>query len=295
MKGLPQVNIVVPLLALCFASAASAGPTSADPFGRVSLSGIYASETSQADDEELDGSALVARGDVGVLFNPRGNTSRIQATSSYYSYFTRKDRWSHNLEAEQSFRLKKGLTVSVEAAAATNVLTLESRSADQLRLAGEAALESGKHRFTVGAGTRRRWYDRSNATSWAPFANLAYRYRFGSWHFVEIEARAEKVNSDLNRLDYQRLILAAFYTHPLDRKTRIRAGLAHRRWSWDERFTPDGSQRRERLWLPQLRLTRQLGDRLELELDYRRVLRRSNDPNFVRDGNRVAATLRKDF
>ena len=286
---------IVAIGTLCLASAANAGPTSAEPFGRIALSGIYASEASQADDEELDGSALVARGDAGVRFNPRGNVSRVQVTTNYYSYSTRKDRWSNGLEAEQTFRLGKGLNISLEGAAATNLLTLESRSTDQMRLAGQASLESGNHRFTLGAGTRRRWYDRSDATSWSPFGDVAYRYRFGSWHLLEIEARGESVNSDLDKLDYKRFAMSAFYTRPLNRVTRIRAGVTHRRWSWDERLTADGNQRRERLWLPQLRLTRQLGDRFEFELDYRRIIRRSNDPNFDRNGNRLAATIRKDF
>ena len=119
MKGPLHVKIIVALFCLCLTSAANAGPTSADPFGRVSLSGVYASETTQADDEELDGSALVARGDVGVRLNPKGNVSRLQASSSYYAYSTRLDRWSNSLEAEQSIRVGKGLVLSIEGTAAT--------------------------------------------------------------------------------------------------------------------------------------------------------------------------------
>jgi hypothetical protein len=289
------VKRITALVALCLASAANAGPTGAEPFGRIALSGIYASETSQADDEELDGSALVARGDFGVRVNPRGNVTRLQATSNYYRYFSRKDRWSNGLEAEQTFRFGKGVIISLEGAATSNVLTLESRSTDQVRLGGQVSAESGNHRFTAGAGTRRRWYDQSAATSWAPFGDLAYRYRFGSWHLLELEARAEAVNSQLDTLDYKRLVLSAFYTRPLNDATRIRAGMTHRRWSWDERLTPSGDRRRERLWLPQLRLTREFGDHFQLDLDYRRIIRQSNDPSFDRKGNRFAATVRKDF
>lgn len=295
MKGPFNVRVIASFILLCLASAANARSTSAEPFGRASLSGVYSSETAQADDEELDGSALVARGDIGVRFDPRRNMTRLQATSSYFGYFTRDDRWSNSLEAEQLFRLQKGLSVSVEGAGATNLLTLESRSTDQLRLEGRAIMETGNHRFAVGGGTRRRWYDRSNATSWAPFGEIGYRYRFGSWHMLELEARAERVNSNLDTLDYKRLALSSFYTHPLNRRTRVRAGLTHRRWIWDERRTAAGDRRRERLWLPQLRVTHDVTNRLELELDYRRILRRSNDPNFDRDGNRLAATLRKSF
>jgi len=289
------VKVIVPVVLLAMASAADAAPKKTEAFGRASLTGVHSSQTGQTDDEELDGSALVARGDIGVRLDPRGNTSRLQVTSSYYGYFDRNDRWSNGVEAEQLFRLRKGLTIGVEGAAVTNVLTLESRSADQVRLGAQATVESGNHRYSVSAGTRRRWYDGSSATSWAPFAEIGYRYRFGSWHFLDLDARAERVNSDRGSLDYKRLAVSGYYTRPFDRHTRVRLGLTQRSWTWDERRTATGDRRRERLWLPQVRLTHDVTSRLSLDLDYRRIIRRSNDPAFSRDGSRLAATLRTDF
>lgn len=274
----------------------AAGPALAqDHYGGVSLSGVYSSETSLTDSEELDGSALVARGYAGVRFNPRGNTTRLQAATNYYNYFDRENRWSNAVEAEQGLRLGKDAILSVEAAAASNVLTLERRSTDQTGVAARLRFEPGDHRFTLGAGTRRRWYDDSTARSWAPFAEAEYRYRLGSWHSVELEGRVETVNSDDDRFDYDRIALSTFYTRPLGRNTRIRAGLTHRRWTWEDRLTLAGDKRRERLWLPQLRLTQDLARHVELELDARRVIRRSNDDRFDREGSRLAATVRKSF
>ena len=280
------------LLAALLAGPAWAAP---DPYGGVSLSGIYAEDEPRGEDEELDGSALVARGFVGVRLDPDRNTTRLQASSSYYGYLDRKDRWSNAAEAEQQLRLGQDFALSIEGSGATNLLTLERRSTDQAGIATRLRFEPGDHRLTVGAGSRRRWYDGSNARSWAPFAEVEYRYRLGSWHAIEIEARTERINSTLDTLDYSRNAFSAYYLRPLGRNTRVRFGLTHRRWTWDQRFAPDGERRRERLWLPQIRLTQELGRDLDLELDARRVIRRSNDDRLEREGSRVAATLRKTF
>lgn len=281
---------------LLLSIAVAASPArAADPYGGASLSGVYSSEGGDLTDEELGGSALVARGYAGVRLNPTGNSTRFQAASSYFGYFDRKDRWSNGIEAEQMVRLGSDTIVSVEGAAASNVLTLERRSTDQAGLAARLQYEPGNHRVTVGAGTRRRWYDDSDARSWAPFGEIQYRYRLGSWHSVELDARAEQVDSDVDFFDYKRLSLGAFYTRPIRRGTRVRVGLAHRRWTWDDRLTISGEERRERLWLPQLRLTQELSRNVDLDLDYRRVIRRSNDDRRDRTGNRLAATIRTAF
>lgn len=280
---------------LLLASHATFATAATDPYGGVSLSGVYSSETSQSEDEELDGSALIARAYAGLRLDPRGNSTRFQVASSYFGYFDREDRWSNAVEAEQLIKVGTDLSFSLEGTAATNIQTLERRSADQAGISGRMRFEPGNHRLTVGAGTRRRWYDDSNSRAWAPFVELGYRYRLGSWHSIELDAQAERVNSDLDTLDYKRLALSAFYTRPLRRGTRVRLGLTHRRWTWDERLTLAGEKRRERLWLPQLRLTHELSSDLDVELDYRRVIRRSNDDRFDREGNRIGATIRKTF
>jgi len=280
---------------VCAGVVGAAPAASQDGYGGVSLSGVYASETSLEDTEELDGSAMVARGYAGVRIDPDGDTTRIQLSGTYFGYFQRKDRWSNALEAEQMLRMGRDVTFSLEGSAASNVLTLEGRSTDQAGVVARLWVEPGDHRIMLGAGTRRRWYDVDAARSWAPFVEVEYRYRLGSWHSMEFEGRREWIDSDVNRLDYSRLALSVFYTRPLNRDTRLRMGLTHRRWSWEERFTLAGDRRRERLWLPQVRLTHEAGRDLDLELDARRVVRRSNDDRFDRVGTRLAATVRKTF
>ena len=295
-KGACPLRLGIAFALSCTGAAGAAQAAGPAPYGGASLSGVYSSESSVNDEsEELDGSALVARGYAGVRFDPSGDTTRLQVASSHFGYFEREDRWSNAFEAEQVLQFGGDASFSLEGSAASNLLTLERRSTDQVGAAARVRLEPGNHRVMLGAGTRRRWYDGSAARSWAPFVEAEYRYRLGSWHFVEFAARREWVNSDRDGLDYQRLALSAFYTRPLGRNTRLRAGLTHRRWSWDERFTPAGEQRRERLWLPQLRLTHEVGGSVELELDGRRVIRRSNNDSFDRVGNRLAATVRKTF
>ncbi len=275
-----------------------AGPAPAagqDSYGGISLSGAYSSETSFPETEELDGSAFVARGYAGARLDSDRNTARIEFSSAYFGYFERKDRWSNALEVQQTLQLGPEVTFSVEGSAADNELTLERRSTDQAGVVARLQMETGEHRIMIGGGTRRRWYDESAARGWAPFVEVEYRYRLGSWHSIALEGRQEWIDSDLDRLDYSRLALSAFYTRPLSRDTRLRAGLTHRRWSWDQRFTPAGHRQHEQLWLPQVRLTHAINRDLELELDARRIIRRSNDDSFDRVGTRLAATVRKTF
>jgi hypothetical protein len=286
------IRNTVALLSLLTSSAALAAGE--DPFGELSV-GVIASDNGGQESEDLQSSSAVLEGTVGLRVGPAARQTRIQATSTYYAYFQKKDRWRNSAEVEQSLRLGKGAELSVEAGADSNLLTLERNSTDQLRLAGQLRLEDGPHRLTVAGGIRRRFYDENSARSWAPYFDLGYRYRIGSWHFVELTSRIEKVDSDFDRFDYRRFAVSGYYTHPLGKKMRLRAGLTRRRWTWDGRLAPDGSKLRERLWLPQLRLTRDLSHHLALELDYRRVMRRSNDASRERNGNRFAVTLSRAF
>lgn len=285
----------VPLLLLAAAVAPGTPALAQETYGGAWLSGIYSSSENAIEDEEIDGSAIAGRVHGGLRWNPGGDTTRIEAASSYYAYFERDDRWSNAIEIEQQFRAGDRVRIGFEAAAATNVSTLEARSVDQLSGAARVRYEAGPSRLILSGGTRRRDYDHVDARSWAPFVDADYRHRLGRYQYIDVEARHEWIDSNLNSLDYRRLRLAAFYTHPLGGETRLRVGAAHRRWSWDERLTAAGAPLRDRIWVPQARITHGLAEDIDLELDYRRVIRRSNDPQFDRDGNRLAATVRIQF
>lgn len=266
-----------------------------ETYGGYSIAGVYSSDAARTTDEELDGSAVVGRAYAGVSFDSGGNETQVQVSSGYYAYFTREDRWTNRLEATQIFEVSDTVQLFAQAAGATNLVTLERRGTDQAGLEAGIRLEKGDHRATLSGAMRRRWYDDGDARSWSPRIGAEYRYRIGSWHSVEVGAFSESVDSDLDTLNYERLQFAGYYTRPVADRTRLRAGLLHRRWEWDGRFAPDGANRRERLWIPQLRLTHRLRDEMSVDLDYRHVIRRSNDERFDRSGNRVAVTFRNSF
>ncbi len=279
---------------LCVLAAPVSGQS--DVYGGASVSGIYSSSSGLVFDEDSDGSAIVGRGYAGVRWRPDGDTTRLQGSSTYYAYLSgRKDRWSNAIEAEQSIVVGKGVALSVEGSAATNISTLEARSVDQLAAITRLTAETGDHRFIIGAGVRRRSYDGSDARSWSPLAEVDYRYRLGRYRYLDLDARYERTDSDLDIDDYRRLSLAAYYTHPIGRDTRVRAGIAHRRWRWDERLTLSGADQRDQLWLQQARMTHSISDRFDLEADYRRIIRRSNNDALDRNGHRLAATVRARF
>ena len=278
-------------------SLGSAGQVHAEPetYGGYSIAGVYSSDAARTTDEELDGSAAIGRIYAGVSFDPGGNETQIEASSGYYAYLTREDRWTNRLELTQTVEVSDTVQLFAQVAGATNLVTLERRGTDQAGLETGLRFEKGDHRATFSGALRRRWYDDGEARSWSPRVGAEYRYRIGSWHSVEVEAFSDSVDSNLETLDYERLQFAGYYTRPVADRTRLRAGLVHRTWEWDGRFAPDGANRRERLWIPQLRLTHRLRDEMSIELDYRHVIRSSNDERFDRSGNRVAVTFRNSF
>lgn len=279
----------------------SGAAAAAEPFGNVALTGLYADSdqsNSEFDDEETQGSAIVPRVTVGTRWgdDKKGDESRIQFTSAYYNYFERKDRWYNAIEAEHVFRLSDTARFGLEGAGALNTSTIEARSADQLSLAGHLALEPNEtNRVRFTGAVRRRFYDDTAARSWAPLAEVDYRHRFGRYQYLVLTVRKEWTNSSNERFDYRRTSLEGFYTHPIGQKTRFRAGIIARWWKWDARFTPAGEKRHDRLFTPQVRLTHEPTKTIALELDYRRLIRRSNDATFDRSGNRLAATVRYQF
>jgi hypothetical protein len=297
--GLRGRSRLVRCIALVVAASvvATARPAAAAPdfYGAYSLGAIYSGDAAQTVDEELDASAAIGRIYGGLRLNPEEDETRIELSTGYFGYLTRDDRWTNRIEVEQTLKLGESASLSMEVSGATNIITLERRGADQAGVAGSLRLDSGNHRMTFAAAGRRRWYDADNATSWASQVGAAYRYRIGSWHSAELRATIDRVDSNLDTLDYERLQLVAYYTRPLAKRTRARAGLAHRRWTWGNRLAPDGSERSERLWVPQIRLTHRLAGAAGVELDYRYVIRRSNDDRFDRDGHRLAITFRNAF
>lgn len=268
-----------------------------DFFGGASLSGIYSSSSGRILDEEIDASALVARGYAGIRLG-REKATRIQFGTNYFLYLGDgpRNRWSNLAEVEQRFAFNDKVSVAFEGSGATNISTLEARSADQIAARARLIVEPNEqNRLIITTAARRRAYDGSSADAWAPMIEGDYRRRLGRFQYIDLESRYERVDSDDDLLDYRRLSFAGYYTHPLGRSTRLRAGIAHRRWSWDERVTGDARQLRDRLWVPQVRITQALSNQFDLELDYRRPLRRSNDAVFDRDGHRLAATIRTNF
>lgn len=280
---------------LCVAVPAGA---ESDVYGGGSITGVHSTSRAFLDDEELDASGFVGRGYAGVRWGPAASRSRVEASSSYYAYTreSREDRWSNSVEAEQRFRLGEKWTIGIEGRAASNLTTLERGSVDQLTGLAHLFFQPNRdHQLRLTGALRRRYYDGTDARSYSPMLEADYRYRLGRYNYVDLDARQEWVDSGTDIFDYDRLSVGAYYTHPFGRRTRMRAGIVHRRWSWDQRFADGGERRRDQLFLPQLRVTQELTDSINAEFDYRRLIRRSNDDALDRDGNRFAATVRARF
>ena len=269
-----------------------------DYYGGISTTGLYAETEGLEESEDLQDSGIIGRGQAGARWRGKTSESRVEVSSDYFAFFDRRDRWSNGIEAAHQRNLSERMTVDFLASATTNVATLEFRSADQIVGRGRLTFRPSKaDRFRAAAAYRHRSYDNAlSSEGSAPYVEADYRRRLGRYNYIDASVRKEWTDSENDFFDYQRLSLAGYYTHPLARRSRIRIGVESRRWEYDARFVPGSAERRRvNHFIPQVRVVHAIADSAELELDYRRYFRESNDDRFDPDGNRFAATLRLTF
>jgi hypothetical protein len=279
------------------ALAVTHAPLAASPelYGTASLRVAHRSSQIELTDEEVHSTGIVPRLTGGIRFGDRPTRTQIQVTTAYYENFDqdRKNRWYKSLSLSQQLPVAEGLALNLRLAGSLNSATLESRSVDQL--AANAELEwrpSRVDRITVSSALRRRYYDASSRSSWAPYFGVEYRRRVGNRKYLSFDARKEWIDADGASLDYERLLTGVSYSQPIAKSTSVRLGVDHRRWTWDGRFTATGENRRDSLLMPRIRLRHDISRHTELDVEFRRLIRRSNDDRFDREGNRIAATLR---
>jgi hypothetical protein len=262
-----------------------------DLSGEVSASAVFASDRGD-DEDEAARSGFILRGGLDYEREVGPGEVRLSYDSAAFLYHDneRPDRWSNRIALGYGLDVADDFELSARLAYATNLATLEFRSADQSEVFGMAEYSPGPHRFRLSGGWRWRDYDDSaGSESSGPFLGAEYRYRFARDQFLSTELRYEDIDSADLRRGYERTIVEAFYQHPLGRMTRLRVGGSARWWEFDDRLAPGGERRRDSVVAPELQLLHDFRSGLLLRGRVQYGLRNSNDPG--EDGDDRRATL----
>ncbi|HEX8580081.1 MAG TPA: hypothetical protein VF655_10875 [Allosphingosinicella sp.] len=262
-----------------------------DLSGQVSVTGVLASDRGD-DEDEAARSGIILRGGLDYDRDLGAGEIRLSYDSAAYLYEDddRPDRWSNRLALRYGLEVADDVELSGRLSYATNLATLEFRSADQAEVLGMVEYSPGDHRIRLTGGWRWRDYDDSTGSeSSGPFAGAEYRYRLARDQYLSAELRYEDIDSSDPRRGYHRAIAEAFYQHPLGEMTQLRLGGSARWWRFDERLAPNGERRRDSVIAPEVQLLHDFRSGFLLRGRLQYGIRESNDPN--EDGDDRRATL----
>lgn len=269
---------------------------STDFGGEISVSAIIASD--RGEEEENDRSGARLRAELDVQHEVGGGEIRLAYDTSYFVYEddVRSDQWTNRVTLAYAIDVARDLELSTQVSYASNLSTLEFRSADQLELRGIAEYSPGRHRARLFGGWRWRDYDdAAQSEGSGPIFGAGYRYGIGQSRFLAAEIRFEDIESDDPRRGYDRTILEAYYQHPLAPQSRLRIGAAARFWDFDGRLAPNGDRRRISALVPEIDVLHGFTNGLRLRGQLQYGLRGSNDPAFRADEQRAILTAGYQF
>lgn len=263
----------------------------------LSATGVAASGRSFDANEDEDRSGGLFRAKLGWDRDAGANHFDAIASSGYYAYTDeeRSDRWSNALSLAYGRDVSDTVQLSLRGRAATRLSTLESREADEARLQGRIAFQDGNHRLRVTGGWRwRNYQDRDTGTGDGPMAEIEYRYRIGRGNYVLAEVIYDAIDSDIERLTYDRVTVRGAGRVRLSRDLDLDLGL---RWrDWDNDFRLIGTEKRTASSIaPEVELTYDFGDDWSLSGGGSIIWRNSNDPDYDRTVYRGVLSLEKRF
>ena len=261
---------------------------------RVELIGVQ-SDIMVEDGDDIDSSGFGIRGDLALDWRlTPGTTASIEVDARVFDYegVARGTLTTYGVTAGIEHEVSPQVTVRLQARRIENVVVLEAFSADQTSVAARVEWERGNDRIRVEADYRQREYDTTRAGEGEGYrATAQYNRRFGSYHWLRLDARVEQMRSeDEGRRSYDRRVVRVKYSHPLNRKLRVRPSLEYREWDYSARVArgnPDGALREDSYVAPAIELSwgrASRGSYAAAEAEYR--FRQSNDHRYDMDGAR---------
>lgn len=284
-----------PLIALSPAAAQDAG-WRLEPDARAEVQTVSAQTTTRDDDLVIDGEAISVRGQVGLALNNDATRLRIEADriEVFRLGGDRSDISRDRLTATVEKDVTKSLEVQLQARRFDDLVTVESADSDEWQGSARLSFEPTRaHRFRVAGTWRDRQYDNGADPATAgegPRVDAQYRRRFGPYHYLAFDLRAENIRSDDPDRGYERESAGVAYTRPVAKDLRVRPAIELIKTRFDGRFADTGALRRDRQVVPEVELLWWPGKwRIEGEAKY--VFFNSNEATREREGYRLTVSV----
>jgi hypothetical protein len=291
-------GLLVAMLALFIAPRAAAQDAGwrLEPDARIEVQTVSAETTTRDDDLVIDGEAINLRGQLGVGLERKGVRLRLEADriEAIRLGEGRNDVARDRFTASAEFDVEKDWELQLQARHYDDQVTVEANDTDEWNGSARVTWEPRQpHRVRVQGTWREREYADGllpETKGDGPRVDAQYRYRFGRYHYLAFDLRAESIRSDDPRRGYNRQSGGVTYTHPIGPDLRVRPAVEVIRTRFDGRLTPDGERRRDRLVVPEVELLWWPGKwRVEAEAKY--VFFGSNEPVREREGYRLTLSV----
>ena len=267
-----------------------------EPDARIEVQTVSAETTTRDSDLIVDGEAISVRGQVGVALEKRGVRLRLEADRIEVLRLGEarrniaRDRFTATVQTD----IEKDWELQLQARHFDDMVSVESNDTDEWQGSARLTWESDrKHRIRLQGTWREREYDNgalAETTGEGPRVDAEYRRRFGRYHYLAFDLRAESIKSDDLRRGFERESAGVAYTRPITPDLRVRPAIEVIRTRFDNRLTDNGEPRRDNLVAPEVELLWWPGKwRIEAEAKY--IFAGSNEPARDREGYRLSLSV----
>ncbi|MET4132561.1 hypothetical protein ABIE62_001696 [Porphyrobacter sp. MBR-155] len=291
-------GLMAALFAVLVADPASAkdGGWRLEPDARIEVQTVSAETTTRDSDLVVDGEAISVRGQVGVALEKRGVRLRLEADRIEVFRLGEarrniaRDRFTATVQTD----IEKDWELQLQARHFDDMVSVESNDTDEWQGSARLTWESDrKHRVRLQGTWREREYENgalAETTGEGPRVDAEYRRRFGRYHYLAFDLRAESIKSDDLRRGFERESAGVAYTRPITPDLRVRPAIEVIRTRFDNRLTDNGEPRRDKLVAPEVELLWWPGKwRIEAEAKY--IFAGSNEPAREREGYRLSLSV----
>lgn len=269
---------------------------SLEPDARIELGFVSAESTTRDEQLVVDGDAFTARAQVGVDLEDDDTRFRLEADRIEVFRLgegrsdSARDRFTATFEQE----LDDDWEIQLRGRIYDDYVTAESGDTDETQVSAAVTFEPQReNRFRVRGTWREREYangDEPETTGEGPRVDAQYRHRFGRYHYLTFDLRAESITSDDPERGFERQSAKVSYTQPITPDLRVRPAIEYLNTEFDGRLTPDGSMRRDELIVPEVELL-WWPDKWRVEAEAKYIFSSSNQPTREREGYRFTLTV----
>ncbi len=267
-----------------------------EPDARIEVQTVSAQTTTRDDDLVIDGEAISLRGQVGLALNSKKTRFRIEADriEVFRLGNGRDDIARDRFTAAAEFDINKKLELQLQARHFDDMVSVEANDTDEWQGAARVTWEPRRaHRFRLQGTWREREYADGalpETKGEGPRVDAQYRHRFGAYHYLAFDLRAESISSDDPRRGYERQSVGAAYTYPIKPDLRVRPAIEAIRTRFDDRLTINNDRRKDTLVAPEVEVLWWPGKwRVEAEAKY--IFVGSNEPVREREGYRLTLSV----